>query len=135
MATSKVVYLEKLRTKIEHLSSGQTSITDAPMDNHGKGEAFSPTDLLATSLASCMLTVVGIRARSMGFDIDGSTATVTKTMASEPRRVSQIDVDLTLKGSFSDGQKSLFTQIVINCPVAKSLNQEIVQNIRVEFEA
>lgn len=132
--TSKVVYLENLRTQIVHLASGQESITDAPVDNNGKGEAFSPTDLLATSLASCMLTVVGIRAQKMNLNIDGSFAQVQKIMESNPRRVSQIDVQVVFRGAFSQGEQSLFQQVAINCPVAKSLHPEIIQNIEFSFE-
>jgi len=132
--TSKVVYLENLRTQIEHLASGQKSITDAPVDNNGKGEAFSPTDLLATSLASCMLTVVGIKAQKLSLNINGSYAQVLKTMESDPRRVSSVDIQVVFKGTLSQGEKSLFQQIAINCPVAKSLHPNIIQNVSFSFE-
>ena len=92
--TSKVTYTGGLRTTSEHLRSGNTFITDAPVDNNGLGEAFSPTDTVATGLASCMLTVMGIKARDMGVDMDGATAAVTKHMASDPRRISKIEAAL-----------------------------------------
>ena len=94
MATSKVIYLGGLRTNSTHLQSGIEIITDAPLDNQGKGEAFSPTDLMATSLANCMLTIMGIAARTHEIDIDGTTAEVTKIMAAEPRRVAEIHINL-----------------------------------------
>ena len=92
--TSRVTYLGDLRTECEHLQSGNKIITDAPVDNQGKGETFSPTDTVATALASCMLTVMGIKARDMKVDIEGTTAAVTKVMAADPRRISEIEVVL-----------------------------------------
>ena len=93
MATSKITYNGGLRTTSVHERSGNEIITDAPVDNQGKGEAFSPTDLLATSLGNCMLTIVGIASASHGFNIDGATVEVTKIMAENPRRVSEIVVN------------------------------------------
>ncbi|HAL65647.1 MAG TPA: osmotically inducible protein OsmC, partial [Bacteroidales bacterium] len=87
MITIETIYLGELRTKATHLQSGNSIITDAPLDNQGKGEAFSPTDLLAAALASCMLTIMGIAARTHGFNIDGTKAEITKIMESNPRRV------------------------------------------------
>ncbi len=88
--TSKVTYLGELRSQCEHLQSSNTFITDAPVDNQGKGEAFSPTDTVATALASCMFTIIGIKARDLGINVTGATAEVTKTMAADPRRISGI---------------------------------------------
>lgn len=99
MSTAKVTYLGKLRTECEHLKSGNTFITDAPTDNNGKGEAFSPTDTVATGLANCMLTMMGIKSRDLDVKLDGSTAMVTKTMAANPRRISRIDVVMELPKS------------------------------------
>lgn len=127
--TSKVVYLGELRTEILHLASDQKSITDAPIDNRGRGEAFSPTDLLATSLASCMLTIVAIRAREMNLDITGSYADVLKTMKSSPRRVGQIDVTLYFYNVQDTVTQSLFKKIALACPVAKSLHPDLRQNV------
>src|SRR5690554_6586699 len=92
--TSKVIYLGNLRTENEHLKSGNKYITDAPIDNQGKGEAFSPTDTVATGLANCMITVMGIKARDLNVNMEGTTAAVTKTMASNPRRISKIEIRL-----------------------------------------
>ncbi|MBP6828032.1 MAG: OsmC family protein, partial [Saprospiraceae bacterium] len=94
--TSKVEYLGELRTECTHLRSGQKFITDAPVDNQGKGEAFSPTDLSATSLASCMLTTMGISALNHGIDMNGAGAEVHKIMASDPRRIARVEVTVRM---------------------------------------
>jgi len=127
--TSKVVYNGALRTEITHLASGQSQITDAPTDNNGKGEAFSPTDLLATSLGACMLTMVGIKARDMQLDIEGSYVEITKVMYAAPRRVGEIHAKVYFKNIKEKGHKKLFEQIAITCPVALSLNPSILQKI------
>jgi len=93
--TSEVNYLGELRTSATHLASSNTIITDAPVDNHGKGEAFSPTDLVATALANCALTVMGIGARERGIDMDGAHASITKHMVANPRRISKIEMTIT----------------------------------------
>ena len=95
MATIKTIYLGDLRTENEHLQSGSKIITDAPTDNQGKGEAFSPTDLLATALGNCIMTIMGITARDNGIDIKGTEIEITKIMASDPRRVSEVIVEFT----------------------------------------
>ncbi|MFN5365141.1 MAG: OsmC family protein, partial [Bacteroidota bacterium] len=98
----KTTYLGDLRTEAVHLRSGARIITDAPTDNHGKGEAFSPTDLCAASLASCMLTIMGISARNHGLNIDGASASVNKIMASDPRRIARVEIRLEVPGSQLD---------------------------------
>ena len=125
MSTSKVTYLGNLRTENEHLKSGGKYFTDAPTDNNGKGEAFSPTDTVATGLANCMLTVMGIKARNMEVILDGSTATVTKTMASNPRRISKIEVILNLPSNISEKSKKILENTANTCPVHQSLNPDI----------
>ncbi|WP_338733272.1 OsmC family protein [Mangrovimonas cancribranchiae] len=127
--TSKVTYLGSLRTKNEHLKSGETYITDAPTDNNGKGEAFSPTDTVATGLANCMLTVMGIKARDLNVDISGTTAEVTKTMASNPRRISRIDIVLTFPEVLNDNLKNILERTAVTCPVYYSLHPDIKKNI------
>ena len=92
----KITYITNLRTECQHLKSSNTFITDAPTDNNGKGEAFSPTDTVATALASCMLTIIGIKAENSDFSIENTVAEVTKTMASEPRRISKIEINFHL---------------------------------------
>lgn len=129
MATSTVTYLGELRTEAKHIQSGSTIITDAPTDNHGKGEAFSPTDLMATSLANCMLTVMGIKANTEGMtSIDGTEAEITKIMYAEPRRVGEIHIKLTFpKNNFSDKEKKIYENTAHACPVAKSLHPDLKQ--------
>ena len=131
MATSFVKYLGGLRTVSEHLASKNLIITDAPTDNHGKGEAFSPTDLMATSLANCMLTVMGIKAQQEGMTpIDGTTAEVTKIMYAEPRRVGEIHIKLMFpKNNFSDKEKKIYEHTANTCPVGKSLHPDLKQVI------
>jgi uncharacterized OsmC-like protein len=129
MPTSKVTYQGNLRTQAIHLQSNNQIITDAPIDNHGKGEAFSPTDLLATSLASCMLTIVGIKARDMDIDIAGTTAEVTKVMAAAPRRVSEIHIIVIFNRELDDRTQTIFYNTALTCPVAKSIHPDITQNV------
>ena len=127
---SKVTYKGELRTSGEHLRSGESIITDAPTDNNGKGQAFSPTDLLATSLASCMLTIMGIRANSMNLSLEGASTEVEKFMASDPRRVNKIIVNIYMpKGDFSLSDKKVLEKAARTCPVALSLSSEIEQVI------
>ena len=125
MSTSKVTYLGNLRTECEHLKSGNTYITDAPTDNNGKGEAFSPTDTVATGLANCMLTVMGIKAAQIGVSLDGSVAMVTKTMASSPRRISKIEVDFQMPANISDKNRRILENTGNTCPVHHSLHPDI----------
>ncbi len=130
MAASKITYTGDLRTSSVHLKSGMEIITDAPVDNQGKGEAFSPTDLLATSLGNCMLTIVGIAARNHGFSIDGTTAEITKVMGENPRRVTEIHVNLQFPANnYSEKDKAIIERSAKTCPVAYSLHPDIVQEI------
>lgn len=129
MTTSKVTYQGDLRTTAIHLQSNNEIITDAPTDNQGKGEAFSPTDLLATSLASCMLTIIGIKARDMDIDITGTFAEVTKIMAADPRRVSEIHVIVTFNRDLDDRTQTIFFNTALTCPVANSIHPDITQNV------
>ncbi|WP_201616752.1 OsmC family protein [Psychrobacter immobilis] len=131
MTTSKVTYQGDLRTTAIHLQSNNEIITDAPIDNHGKGKAFSPTDLLATSLASCMLTIIGIKARDMEIDITGTTAGVTKVMAADPRRVSEVHVAITFNQKLDDKTQKIFYNTALTCPVAKSIHPDIIQKLTI----
>ncbi len=135
MITSKVTYVGQLHTESVHVASGAHIATDAPKDNNGKGEAFSPTDLTATSLANCMLTVMGIASRKEHITpIDGTTAEVTKVMYPEPRRIGEIHVRLTFpKANFSDKEKKIYEHTAYTCPVAKSLHPDIKQLITFEW--
>ena len=127
--TSKVVYLGDLRTECTHQKSGDAFITDAPTDNNGKGLAFSPTDTVATGLASCMMTVMGIKARDMDVDMSGASAEVTKTMASNPRRISKIEVVMDLPFKADDKTKKILENTGRTCPVLQSLHPDIEKEI------
>ncbi|MES2762905.1 MAG: OsmC family protein [Bacteroidota bacterium] len=132
MITSKVTYLGELRTEATHLQSNNTIHTDAPKDNHGKGEAFSPTDLVATALASCMISVMGIVAMKESITkVDGTMAEVTKVMYAEPRRIGEIHVTITFpKGNYTDKEKKIYENAAHTCPVAKSLHPDLKQVVK-----
>jgi len=128
--TSKVIYLGDLRTECEHVKSGDKFITDAPTDNNGKGEAFSPTDTVATALASCMLTVMGIKAKQMeGVELKGSTAEVTKIMKAEPRRIVRVEIKLNLEGVQTEKEKKILENTAKTCPVLNSLHPDMEKEI------
>ena len=131
--TSRVIYLGDLRTECEHLQSGSKIITDAPVDNQGKGEAFSPTDAVATALASCMLTIIGIKARDLEIDIKGASAEVTKTMAAEPRRISGIKVTLHFPASYEEKTRRILERAARTCPVLQSLHPDIELDINFSY--
>ncbi len=126
--TSTVVYNGDLRTTCTHLRSGDNFETDAPIDNNGKGERFSPTDLMSTSLATCMLTVMGIKARSMGFDLNDIKVEVLKIMKADPRRISGIELTFHIPDSLKDideKTKMILKTIGETCPVMKSIHPDI----------
>ncbi|MGB5500127.1 MAG: OsmC family protein [Maribacter sp.] len=127
--TSKVTYTGNLRTKSEHLRSGDSFITDAPIDNNGLGQAFSPTDTVATGLASCMITMMGIKANGLEVDLTNSTAEVTKHMEANPRRISKIEVKLSLPSNISPKNRKILEHTANTCPVLYSLHPDIVKEI------
>lgn len=131
--TSKVVYLGALRAESTHLKSGNSFVTDAPVDNNGKGEAFSPTDTVATGLASCMLTVMGIKTGDMGVDLKNTYAEVTKTMASNPRRIAKIGVHLHFPERYDDKVRKIIENTAKTCPVAQSLHPDIEQALTFSY--
>lgn len=134
MATSKVIYLGDLRTEATHIKSGQVIITDAPPDNHGKGEAFSPTDLVATAMGSCMFTIMGILSKRNGLMIDGTSVEITKIMADNPRRISEIHAAVKVPaGTLTDGDRKLLENGARTCPVIMSLSPEINKVISFEY--
>lgn len=133
MATAKTIYTGKLRTENTHLESGTVIQTDAPKDNHGLGEAFSPTDLVATALGACMLSIIGIAAREKGWNIEGSSTETTKIMATNPRRIAEIKVALHLKGIPVE-DRAYAERLANNCPVAKSVHPDIVQEVSFSYE-
>ena len=128
---SKVVYKGDLRTEAIHLQSGNTIITDAPVDNEGKGKAFSPTDLVATALASCMLTIMGIVAKRDGIMIEGTTADVEKIMVSNPRRIGEIRLKINFPHLISGKDQVKLERAAYTCPVSGSIHNDL--NEIVEF--
>ena len=127
--TSIVNYLGDLRTSANHLVSKNNIITDAPIDNQGKGEAFSPTDTVATALASCLLTIMGIKARDLNIDITNTIAEVTKVMASNPRRINEIKITVNFSKSFDQKIQKILETAALTCPVSHSLHPNLNQNI------
>lgn len=125
--TSQIIYKGELRTAATHLQSGSVIETDAPTDNQGKGELFSPTDLVATALGACMITTMGIKARSMDIVLDGTRLDVTKVMASDPRRISKIIVHLFFPATLQldDKQKEILERTARTCPVERTLHPDV----------
>ena len=134
METSRIVYIGNLRTEAIHVRSGNKIITDAPPDNKGKGEYFSPTDLGATSLGSCIFTIMGIAAREHGFSIDGATCSVTKIMAENPRRIGEIKIEFDFTGrKYSEKERKILDHAAKTCPMALSLKESVFQNVTLRF--
>lgn len=132
--TSKIVYEGNLRTRMTHLYSGTEVLTDAPLDNQGLAQAFSPTDLVATALGSCMISIMGIKARDMNIELTGTTAEITKIMASDPRRISAVHIVIKFpKNNFSEKDKTIFENAARTCPVAKSMHPDILQDVIFEW--
>ena len=135
MKTAEVIYLGNLRSEATHIRSGETIISDAPTDNKGKGEAFSPTDLTSTSLATCMITTMAIAANSYDIPMEKASAGVLKIMANNPRRIDAIEVDLYLTDSdYTDQQKAILEKAALNCPVSLSLHPDLKQIIRFHWQ-
>lgn len=127
-------YVGELRTESTHLKSSNVIITDAPKDNNGKGNAFSPTDLVASALCSCMTTVMGICANKNQFDLPNSTAHITKVMSSHPRRISKIIIEINFdKNNLSEQNIEKLIAVAEGCPVAQSLSSDLVQEVRFNF--
>lgn len=131
MSTITTYYTDELRTEATHVYSGAKLITDAPIDNQGKAESFSPTDLLAASLGSCMITIVGIAARTQGFEerLRGTKIDITKIMKSDPRRVGEIQVELTFPAgsNLNEKERKIIEHTSKTCPVALSLHPDLIQ--------
>lgn len=129
--TSKIVYKGDLRTEMTHLQSGNSVETDAPTDNNGKGARFSPTDLVATALGSCMLTIMGITANTHKISMDGTQAEITKIMQANPRRIGEIVVKVILTGqaTYSQKEQKILEQAALTCPVYLSLHEETKKTI------
>ena len=134
MTTIKSKYLGDLRTECIHLQSGAKIFTDAPTDNQGKGEAFSPTDLLATSLGSCIMTIMGIVARDNNIDIVGTELNITKIMASDPRRVSEVIVEFNFPDkNYTAQEKQIIEGVAGNSPVPLSVTSQMIQTIKLNW--
>jgi uncharacterized OsmC-like protein len=131
----QVQYLGNLSCQSTHIKSGTTIITDAPVDNKGKGSTFSPTDLASVSLANCMMTIVGIAADERGISLVSMRADVTKEMASNPRRIAAIRIQLFISGNFTEKEKTILRNSALTCPVALSLHPDLEQDITVIFES
>ncbi len=129
MATSNITYVGDLRTVCIHLQSGTQILTDAPTDNHGKGEAFSPTDLVATALGSCMVSIMGIKSKDLNVDLKDSTVSITKIMQSEPRKIAKIEVILNMSIETSEKNKTILERAAMTCPVLLSLHPDIQKDV------
>ena len=133
MNTFEIKYLGDLRTSSTHIDSGSVINTDAPKDNHGLGETFSPTDMLCSALASCILTIMAIAVEKNGVDIKDTTATVKKTMGNNPRRITQIDVYLTFPKKYDSKTKTILERAAYNCPVHHTLSKNVDKNISFKY--
>ena len=135
METYETTYIGELRTKVVHGRNGEEITTDAPVDNKGKGEYFSPTDMVSSALCSCIFTIMGIKAGENGFSIDGAKATTTKVMRNDPRRIKEIHIEYDFTDhDFTDEQKDLLRELVHASPVPRSLHPEIKQNVQLKFK-
>jgi len=134
METIRSSYKGDLRTEAIHVRSAVTIFTDAPPDNQGKGESFSPSDLLAASLGSCMMTIMGIAGRTHNINVEGTTFRITKVMAANPRRVSEVHVEFNMPDrSYTEKEKKILDQAAKTCPVALSLHPDIKQEVKFVF--
>ena len=133
MNTFEIKYLGDLRTSSTHLDSGSIINTDAPKDNHGLGEAFSPTDMVCSALASCILTIMAIAVEKHHIDIKQTTAIVKKTMGNSPRRIAKIDIDLTFPKQYDSKTKTILERAAYNCPVHHTLSESVEKNISFKY--
>ena len=133
MSQSNIVYKDNLRTEAVHLSSGEAIITDAPVDNNGKGEAFSPTDLVAAALGSCMITIMGIAAQKHNIDISGTSASVKKIMGSNPRKIDEVVIDISMSNHLNENDRKRLERAALACPVHKSLHPDLIKTINFSY--
>jgi uncharacterized OsmC-like protein len=127
--TSKVTYLGELRTSSIHLQSGTEILSDAPTDNHGKGEAFSPTDLLANALGSCMVSIMAIKSKDLDVNLEGTTVEVTKIMQAEPRKIAKIIIVMNMSVGADEKTRTILERAAMHCPVLLSLNPDIEKDV------
>tara|TARA_B100000965_G_C19165069_1_gene572033 strand:+ start:199 stop:603 length:405 start_codon:yes stop_codon:yes gene_type:complete len=133
MSTSKIIYKNNLRTEAQHIASGQKIITDAPLDNNGKGEAFSPTDLVATALASCMITIMAIAAEKNGINISETSASVKKIMGTNPRTISDVVIEIKMSKDLALKDRKRLEKAALACPVHKSLHPDMNKEITFSY--
>ena len=133
MNTFEIKYQGNLRTTATHLDSGSEINTDAPKDNHGLGEAFSPTDMVCSALASCILTIMAIAVEKNGISINGTNAIVKKTMGNNPRRISKIDIELTFPMDYDSKTKTILERAAYNCPVHHSISENIEKTVSFSY--
>ena len=133
MSQSNIVYKNNLRTEAVHLSSGEAIITDAPVDNNGKGEAFSPTDLVVAALGSCMITIMGIVAQKHNIDISGTSASVKKIMGSNPRKIDEVVIDISMNNHLNKNDRKRLERAALSCPVHKSLHPDLIKTINFSY--
>lgn len=132
--TTEIIYKGELRCEMKHLRSGELVITDAPIDNNGKGEAFSPTDIVASACGSCALTVMGIAARTHNILMDGTKVTVLKVMSTNPRKISEVHLDFYFpSNNYSQKEKDILEHTAKTCPVLLSLNSDLKQNLKFHY--
>lgn len=135
MNTSELVYQGELRTLATHVYSGTQIFTDAPLDNHGKAQSFSPTDLLATALATCIITTIAIQMKDENLKLEGSKLSVRKIMASQPRRISEVQIDIHIvDNQITYQQKERLERIAHECPVARGLHPDLKQTVLFTYE-
>lgn len=135
MPTISTIYKGDLRCESTHVKSGNILLTDAPTDNNGKGEAFSPTDTLAAALGTCMVTIMGIKASDMNLNITGTKIDITKIMEQSPRRVGEIVIEIVVANSIMDDkQKHILETSALNCPVAKSVHPDLIQTVSFKYQ-
>jgi uncharacterized OsmC-like protein len=132
--TSKVTYIGDLRTTSTHLQSGTEILSDAPTDNNGKGEAFSPTDLVANALGSCMISIMAIKSKDLNVNLEGSMVEVTKIMQAEPRKIARIEIIMNMAIAADDKTKIILERTAMNCPVLLSLNPDIEKDITINWK-
>ena len=133
MNTFKIKYLGNLRTSAIHLDSGSNISTDAPKDNHGLGETFSPTDMVCTALASCILTIMAIAVEKNDIDIKNTQAIVKKTMGNKPRRIAKIEIDIKFPKEYDVKTKTILERAAYNCPVHHSLSESVEKKINFTY--
>tara|TARA_B110000008_G_scaffold28763_1_gene25793 strand:- start:93 stop:500 length:408 start_codon:yes stop_codon:yes gene_type:complete len=135
MNTFEIKYQGNLRTIATHLDSGSEISTDAPKDNHGLGQTFSPTDMICSALASCILTIMAIAVEKKNVDIKGTTAMVKKTMGNNPRRIAKIEIDIVFPKGYDSKTKTILERAAYNCPVHHTLSETVKKNISFTYRS